>query len=98
MFDIKLLSHKKKSKKIKKIKNCNSDILIDALDNINITKYFKMLLTVININNPIIKHSLEIDLSTNSFIYKDDFIYLEITNHQNLLHCFFNLDVNVNGN
>ena len=94
IFDIKLLSYKKKSKKIKKIKNSKSDTLIDLVDNININKYFKLLLTIINIHNPTINHSLEINLSNKPLVYKDDFIYLELTTEMNLLKCFYNLEVN----
>ena len=94
IFDIKLTSNKKKFKKIKKIKNTRSDMLINLTDNINLNKYNKLEITIININKPNINHQIEIILTSNNRIYKDEFIYLELTSELNFLKCFYNLDVN----
>ncbi len=94
IFDIKLISNKKKSKKIKKIKNSKSDTLITLNDNINVNKYNKFELTIINLNNPNINHTLDLNLTNQTIVYKDDFIYLEISNEMNLLKCFYNLEIN----
>ena len=94
IFDIKLTSNKKKFKKIKKIKNTGSDMLINMTDSVNLHKYNKLEITIININKPNINHQIEIDLTSNNRIYKDDFIYLEISSELNFLKCFYNLDVN----
>ena len=94
IFDIKLTSIKKKFKKIKKIKNTRSDMLINMTDSVNLHKYNKLEITIININKPNINHQIEIDLTSNNRIYKDDFVYLEISSELNFLKCFYNLDVN----
>ena len=94
IFDIKFTSVKKKFKKIKKIKNSRSDMLIDITDNINLNKYNKLEITIINLNNPNVNHDIEIDLTNYNKIYKDEFIYLELTSELNLLKCFYNLDIN----
>lgn len=94
IFDIKLTSLKKKFKKIKKIKNTRSDMLINITDSINLQKYSKLEMTIININKPNINHQIEIDLTSNNKIYKDEFIYLELSSESNYLKCFYNLDVN----
>ena len=94
IFDIKLISNKKKSKKIKKIKNSKSDTLITLNDNINANKYNKFELTIINLNNPNINHTLDLNLTNQTIVYKDDFIYLEISSEMNLLKCFYNLEIN----
>lgn len=92
LFDIKLISNKKKSKKIRKIKNSKSDVLISLGDNVNVNKYITMELEITNITKPNINHNLLIDLKSNSSIYQDSFIYLELTNEMNLLKCFYNLE------
>ena len=94
IFDIKLVSNKKKSKKIKKIKNSRCDHLITMNDGITLSKYNTLHIDIININNPSKNHSLEVSLNNHSTIYHDSFIYLEITSEIGLLKCFYNLDVN----
>ena len=94
IFDIKFTSVKKKFKKIKKIKYSRSDMLIGLTDNINLNKYNKLEITIINLNNPNVNHNIEIDLTSDNKIYKDEFIYLELTSELNLLKCFYNLDIN----
>ncbi len=49
-------------------------------------------LEITNITKPNINHNLLIDLKSNSSIYQDSFIYLELTNEMNLLKCFYNLE------
>ena len=93
IFDIKLVSNKKKSKKIKKIKNSKCDHLINISDGITFSKYNTLHMDIININNPTNNHSLEVNLN-NSTIYHDSFIYLEITSELGLLKCYYNLEVN----
>jgi hypothetical protein len=94
IFDIKIISNKKKFKKIRKIKNTKSDTLIDLTDRIKLDKYTNIEITIISINNPTIQHSIKLDLTTNTSIYKDNFIYLEMTSECNMLKCFYNLDIN----
>ena len=94
IFDIKFISNKKKSKKIKKIKNTKCDQLINISDGITYNKYRSLVMNIININNPLNNHSFKVDLTSNSVIYHDNFIYLEITSELGLLKCFYNLDVN----
>ena len=94
IFDIKLISNKKKSKKIKKIKNTKCDNLITTSDGISFNKYNSLLMNIININNPSKNHSFKLDLNNNSVIYHDNFIYLEVTAELGLLKCFYNLEVN----
>ena len=93
IFDINLIS-KKKSKKIKKIKNTKCDNLITTSDGISFNKYNSLLMNIININNPSKNHSFKLDLNNNSVIYHDNFIYLEVTAELGLLKCFYNLEVN----
>lgn len=94
IFNIELISNKKKSKKIKKIKNSKSGLLLSSSDDIMYSKYQKILMEIINITNPDSNHSLEIKLENKSLIYKDNFIYLEISDNYNALNCFYNLDIN----
>ena len=94
IFDIKLTSHKKKSKKIKKIKNSKSDILINITDNLVFDKYEKMNISIININQPIDNHDIELNLEKKSIIYKDNYIYLEVYSEMGNLKCFYNLEIN----
>ena len=94
IFDIKLISHKKKSKKIKKIKNTKCDNLITTSDGISFNKYSSLVMDIININNPSKNHSFKLELNNNSVIYHDNFIYLEVTSELGLLKCFYNLEVN----
>lgn len=94
VFDIKLTSHKKKSKKIKKIKNSKSDILINITDNLVFNKYEKMNISIININQPIDNHDIELNLENKSIIYKDNYVYLEVYSEMGHLKCFYNLEVN----
>ena len=94
IFDIKLISNKKKSKKIKKIKNTKCDNLITTSDGISFNKYNSLLMDIININDPSKNHSFKLDLNNNSVIYHDNFIYLEVTAELGLLKCFYNLGVN----
>lgn len=94
IFDIKLTSQKKKSKKIKKIKSSKSDILINNSDNLLFNKYDKMNISIININQPIDNHDIEINLENKSLIYKDNYIYLEIYSDMGNLKCFYNLEIN----
>jgi len=94
IFDMKIISNKKKFKKIRKIKNTKSDMLIDLTDRINLDKYTNIEITIISINNPTVQHNIKVDLSTNTNIYKDDFIYLEMTSESKMLKCFYNLDIN----
>ena len=93
IFDINLIS-KKKSKKIKKIKNSKSDILINTSDNFVFKKYNKMNISIVNINRPIDNHLVELNLENKSIIYKDDYVYLEIYSEMGNLKCFYNLEVN----
>ena len=93
IFDINLIS-KKKSKKIKKIKNSKSDILINTSDNLVFNKYNKMNISIVNINRPIDNHLVELNLENKSIIYKDDYVYLEIYSEMGNLKCFYNLEVN----
>ena len=93
IFDIKLVSHKKKFKKIKKIKNSKCDTLLTYSDSILLSKYSTLEIGIININNPSINHQIKIDLSNNNIVHHDDFIYLEITSELGFLKCFYNLDI-----
>jgi hypothetical protein len=93
IFDINLIS-KKRSKKIKKIKNSKSDILINTSDNLVFNKYNKMNISIVNINRPIDNHLVELNLENKSIIYKDDYVYLEIYSEMGNLKCFYNLEVN----
>jgi hypothetical protein len=93
IFDINLIS-KKMSKKIKKIKNSKSDILINTSDNLVFNKYNKMNISIVNINRPIDNHLVELNLENKSIIYKDDYVYLEIYSEMGNLKCFYNLEVN----
>lgn len=92
LFDIKFISQKKKFKKIRKVKNSKSDVLISYSDNININKYNRAEITIVNIAKPNINHKLTINFNNNSLIYKDSFIYLELSSEMNLLKCFYNLE------
>lgn len=94
IFNIELISNKKKSKKIKKVKNSKSGLLLSSSDDIMYSKYQKILMKIVNITNPDSNHSLEIKLENKSLIYKDNFIYLEISDNYNALNCFYNLDIN----
>lgn len=92
VFDIKLSNDKKKFKKIKKIKNSKSDMLLDLYDNIS-TKYTKINLEIAATNNIDDIHSVSIELNSNkSTIYKDDYIYLEISSECDIIKCFYNLE------
>lgn len=93
IFNIDLTSYKKKSKKIRKIKNSRNDMLINILDKINFNKYNKLEITFLNINKPYISHTINIDLNKRPIIYKDDMIYLEIDKELDYMKCFYNLDV-----
>ena len=94
IFNINLISHKKKSKKIRKIKNSRNDMLINILDKINFNKYSKLEISFLNINKPYISHTINIDLNKRPIIYKDDMIYLEIDKDLDYMKCFYNLDIN----
>jgi hypothetical protein len=93
IFNINLTSHKKKSKKIRKIKNSRNDMLINILDKVNFNKYSKLEISFLNINKPYISHTINIDLNKRPIIYKDDMIYLEIDKELDYMKCFYNLDV-----
>ena len=93
IFNIDLTTYKKKSKKIRKIKNSRNDMLINILDKINFNKYCKLEITFLNINKPYISHTINIDLNKRPIIYKDDMIYLEIDKELDYMKCFYNLDV-----
>lgn len=93
IFNINLISHKKKSKKIRKIKNSRNDMLINILDKINFNKYCKLEISFLNINKPYISHTINIDLNKRPIIYKDDMIYLELDKELDYMKCFYNLDV-----
>lgn len=92
LFDIKFISQKKKFKKIRKVKNSKSDVLISYADNININKYNSVEMTIVNISKPNINHTLTVNFNNNSLIYRDSFIYLELTSEMNFLKCFYNLE------
>ena len=93
LFDIKFNSEKKKSKKIRKVKNSKNDILINLNDNIQASKYSSLEMNIVNISNPSINHSLIISLKNDPVIYQDEFVYLEISTELKLLKCFYNLEV-----
>ena len=96
IFDIKLISDKKKFKKFKKIKNSKSGMLLNTGENVNSSKYSKLLIEIATTNNINDVHYIDISLKNSdnkSIIYKDDFIYLEITSEYNLLKCFYNLEI-----
>ena len=93
IFNITLTNNKKKSKKIRKIKNSKNDMLINILDKVSFNKYTKIEMSFININKPYITHSINIDLKKRPIIYKDDMIYLEIDKELDYLKCFYNLEV-----
>ena len=93
IFNINLESHKKKSKKIRKIKNSRNDMLINILDKISFNKYSKIEISFLNINKPYISHTINIDLNKRPVIYKDAMIYLEIDKELDYMKCFYNLDV-----
>ena len=93
IFNINLESHKKKSKKIRKIKNSRNDMLINILDKISFNKYSKIEISFLNINKPYISHTINIDLNKRPVIYKDEMIYLEIDKELDYMKCFYNLDV-----
>jgi len=93
IFNINLTSHKKKSKKIRKIKNSRNDMLINILDKVNFNKYSKLEISFLNINKPYISHTINIDLNKRPIIYKDEMIYLEIDKEFDYMKCFYNLDV-----
>lgn len=95
IFNIYLETCKKKIKKLKKIKNTRNDFLINIFDKINFNKYTKIEICFININNPLITHTIIINLNKESIIYKDDMIYLEINKQSDYMTCFYNLDVKI---
>ena len=66
-------------------------MLINMTDSVNLHKYNKLEITIININKPNINHQIEIDLTSNNRIYKDDFVYLEISSELN----FFFIEVSL---
>ena len=95
IFNINLISNKKKSKKIRKIKNGRNDMLINILDKINFNKYKKIEISFVNINKPFISHDISIELNRKPIIYKDEMIYLEIDREMDYMKCFYNLDINL---
>tara|TARA_B100001093_G_scaffold515859_1_gene593195 strand:+ start:1250 stop:1630 length:381 start_codon:yes stop_codon:yes gene_type:complete len=94
LFNIKLTNQKKKfKKKIKKITNSKSDNLINISDNIEYNKYSKMEIIISSVKNAFNTHQIEIKLEDKPIIFQDEIIYLEISNENNFLKCFFNLEI-----
>ncbi len=94
IFDIKLTNHKKKiKKKIKKITNSKSDNLIEISDKIEYEKYTKMSISITSIHNSFQNHQLEVKLDENPIIFKDNLIYLEVSNENGFLKCYFNFEI-----
>ena len=90
LFVIKLES-KKKFKKIQKISTDTTKYLINDNEKIYFDKYNKLSLEVTNLKNPLFNHTVQIDLSQNYIIHKNNYIYLEITNNNGYLTLFCNL-------
>ena len=61
IFNIEL-TNKKKFKKIKKVKNSKSGMIINQSDDILFSKYQKANIDIINISQPELSHSVEIKL------------------------------------
>ena len=85
------LQSKKKFKKIQKISTDSTKYLIKDNEKIYFDKYNKLILEVTNLKNPLFNHTVQIDLSQNYIIHKNNYIYLEITNNNGYLTLFCNL-------
>lgn len=93
IFDIKLTNQKKKiKKKIKKITNSKSDNLIEISDKIEYNKYTKMVIYITSIHNSFQNHQLEFKLDDGQIIFQDNLIYLEVSNENGFLKCYFNFE------
>lgn len=92
IFDITLSNlQKNKNKKIRKIKNLKCDHILDASDKINFYKYQNILIKIININSLDMNEvNLNLEYDKNN-IYQDDYIYLEFTNDNKFLKCYYNI-------
>tara|TARA_B100002019_G_C21249257_1_gene590122 strand:- start:814 stop:1191 length:378 start_codon:yes stop_codon:yes gene_type:complete len=85
------LQSKKKFKKIQKISTDSTKYLIKDNEKIYFDKYNKLILEVTNLKNPLFNHTVQIDLSQNYIIHKNNYVYLEITNNNGYLTLFCNL-------
>ena len=93
LFDIQLLS-KKKSKKIKKVKNVKTGYLFNIEDKIN-KKYNNINIEIIFINTQNKNINFNIDLlplnTSQTIIYQNSSIYVEVSKNFGFLKFFYNL-------
>ena len=86
------LDSKKKTKKIQKIITESYKYLISDNDKINFKKYYKINIEILFLKKQKETHSFSVDLNNNLMIHHDDKVYVEISNNNGFLNCYFNFD------
>ena len=86
------LDSKKKTKKIQKIIAESHKYLISDNDKINFKKYYKINIEILFLKKQKETHTFSVDLNNNLIIHHDDKVYVEISNNNGFLNCYFNFD------
>lgn len=86
------LDSKKKTKKIQKIITESYKYLISDNDKIIFKKYYKINIEILFLKKQKETHTFSVDLNNNLIIHHDDKVYVEISNNNGFLNCYFNFD------
>tara|TARA_X000000950_G_scaffold273475_1_gene357310 strand:+ start:302 stop:679 length:378 start_codon:yes stop_codon:yes gene_type:complete len=86
------LESKKKTKKIQKIVAESCKYIISDNDKINFKKYYKMNIEIIYLKKEKESHTFSVNLDNNYIIHHDNKVYLEVSNSNGYLNCYFNFD------
>ena len=84
------LDSKKKTKKIQKIITESYKYLISDNDKIIFKKYYKINIEILFLKKQKETHTFSVDLNNNLIIHHDDKVYVEISNNNGFLNCYFN--------